>query len=61
VSTQKESAARSAFFQSWVRHYTQKTSGKKPVDVKKSITEIRVFAINKLDRPAKGEAEGAVA
>lgn len=43
------------------REYTQKTSGKKPVDAKKSITEIRVFAINKLDRPAKGEAEGAAA
>lgn len=43
------------------REYTQKTSGKKPVEVKKSITEIRVFAINKLDRPAKGEAEGAAA
>ncbi len=43
------------------REYTQKTGGKKPVDVKKSITEIRVFAINKLDRPAKGEAEGAAA
>jgi single-strand DNA-binding protein len=43
------------------REYTQKTGGKKPVEVKKSITEIRVFAINKLDRPAKGEAEGAAA
>jgi hypothetical protein len=32
--------------------------------VKKSITEIRVTSINKLDRPAKGngsEAEGAAA
>lgn len=47
------------------REYTQKTGGKNPVDVKKSITEIRVFTINKLDRPTKdgdpSEAEGAAA
>ena len=42
------------------REYTQKTTGKKPVDVKKSITEIRVFAINKLDRPAKAEGTAAL-
>lgn len=43
------------------REYTQKTAGKKPADGKKSITEIRVFTINKLDRAAKGETEGAAA
>lgn len=42
------------------REYAQKTGGKKPVEVKKSITEVRVFAINKLDRAARGEqADGA--
>jgi single-strand DNA-binding protein len=46
------------------REYTPQAKGKKADVVKKSITEIRVFTINKLDRPAKGngsEAEGAVA
>ena len=49
------------------RDYTQKTTGKKPVDVKKSITEIRVTSIMNLDRakrtdgvPAQ-EPEGAAA
>jgi single-strand DNA-binding protein len=41
------------------REYTPQGSGKKADAVKKSITEIRVFTINKLDRRAKGEAEGA--
>ncbi len=50
-----------------IREYTAKASGKKSDLVKKSRTEIRVFAINKLDRPAKGDqasgdsVEGAVA
>ena len=41
------------------REYTEKPSGKKAAPVKKSITEIRVFTINKLDRPAKGEGTAA--
>jgi single-strand DNA-binding protein len=41
------------------REYTPQAKGKTADAVKKSITEIRVFAINKLDRPAKAEAEGA--
>src|SRR5262249_6095804 len=40
------------------RAYTQKTTAKKPVDVKKSITEVRVFSVNKLDRATKSEAGG---
>jgi single-strand DNA-binding protein len=40
------------------REYTQKAAGKKPDSVKKSITEIRVFVVNKLDRPAKGDQQG---
>jgi len=49
------------------REYTQKTTGKKPVDVKKSITEIRVTSIMNLDRAKKTdgvpaqEPEGAAA
>jgi single-strand DNA-binding protein len=43
------------------REYIPAGKGKKAVQTKKSITEIRVFAISKLDRPAKGEAEGAAA
>ena len=43
------------------REYVQKSAGKNPADLKKSITEIRAFAIIKLDRPAKSEAEGAAA
>jgi single-strand DNA-binding protein len=38
------------------RDYTQKLTGKKAAEVKKSITEVRVIGIAKLDRPAK---EGA--
>ena len=41
------------------REYPQKATGKKSEPVKKSITEIRVFTINKLDRPAKGEEAAA--
>src|SRR5713226_4768585 len=41
------------------REYTPKASGKKSDQVKKSITEIRVFTINKLDRPPKGEETAA--
>lgn len=40
------------------REYTPEAKGKKP-EPKRSITEIRVFTINKLDRPAKGDAEAA--
>ena len=49
------------------REYTQKTDGKKPVDVKKSITEIRAASIMNLDRAKKTdgfpaqEPEGAAA
>jgi len=43
-----------------IREYTAQATGKKTDQVKKSITEIRVFTINKLDRPAE-EAEGAAA
>jgi len=49
------------------REYSAKTSGKKTAEVKKSITEVRVISINKLDRPAKSgseaeaEGEGAAA
>ncbi len=42
------------------REYSVKGTGKKAEPVKKSITEIRVFTINKLDR-TKGEPEGAAA
>ncbi len=35
------------------REYTQTIGGKEPVEVKKSITEIRVASITKLDRPGK--------
>jgi hypothetical protein len=41
------------------REYTEKPSGKKAAPVKKAITEIRVFVINRLDRPAKGEGTAA--
>jgi single-strand DNA-binding protein len=41
------------------REYTKKGTGKKSEPVKRSITEIRVFTINKLDRPAKGEEAAA--
>ena len=43
-----------------IREYTTKATTKKSEPVKKSITEIRVFIINKLDRPAKGnQASGS--
>ena len=41
------------------REYSEKAPGKKSAVVKKSVTEIRVFRITKLDRPVK--PEGAVA
>jgi single-strand DNA-binding protein len=44
-----------------IREYAEKASGKKVEPVKKSITEIRVFTINKLDRPAGNTNEGAAA
>ena len=37
--------------------YTQKTGGKKSVDVKKSITEVRVTSVAMLDRPKKTDGE----
>jgi single-strand DNA-binding protein len=40
------------------REYTEKVGGKKPVEVKKSITEVRVASINKLDRSSQS-AEAA--
>jgi single-strand DNA-binding protein len=40
------------------RDYTQKISGKTPVDVKKSITEVRATSIAKLDRK-KSDGESA--
>ena len=43
------------------REYTQKSGGKKSAEVKKSITEVRVTAIAKLDRPTKPDPEGAAA
>lgn len=46
------------------REYTAKAAGKKSADAKKSITEVRVLSIAKLDRPAKAdkaEAEEAPA
>ena len=47
------------------REYTQKTGGKKSSDVKKSITEVRVTSVAKLDRPNKTDggtvSEGAAA
>ena len=44
------------------REYTQKVgNGKKATEMKKSITEIRVIAINKLDRANKSEQAGVAA
>ena len=43
------------------REYTEKASGKKDAPAKKSITEIHVFRIVKLDRAGKSNAEGAAA
>ena len=40
------------------REYTPTTSGKKTDAVKKSITEIRVYRIAKLDRPTQAAKEG---
>ena len=40
------------------REYMQKVGGKKPTEVKKSITEVRVTSISKLDR---GTRSGAAA
>ena len=40
------------------RDYTQKIgTGKQPVEVKKSITEVRAVSITKLDRPSKTDGE----
>jgi single-strand DNA-binding protein len=41
------------------RDYTEKSGGKKATEVKKSITEVRVASITKLDRSAKSDTEGA--
>ena len=41
------------------REYQDKATGKKDAPAKKSITEIRVFRITKLDRPAKSNPEAA--
>jgi len=42
------------------REYTQKLGGgRKPAEVKKSITEVRVISITKLDRPKKADPEAA--
>lgn len=43
------------------REYTQKASGKKGAPATKSVTEIRVFRIVKLDRAGKSRTEGAAA
>ncbi len=48
------------------REYTEKPGGKKPVEMKKSITEIRVASIVKLDRKkadvgSEADTEGAAA
>ena len=39
------------------RQYTQKLGGKKSAEVKKSITEVRVLSIARLDRAKKSDAE----
>jgi single-strand DNA-binding protein len=41
------------------REYVPKTGGKKSADVKKSITEVRVLSIAKLDRTKKADADSA--
>jgi single-strand DNA-binding protein len=41
------------------REYTERSGGKKATEVKKTITEVRVASITKLDRPAKSDTEGA--
>ena len=43
------------------REYTQKAAAKKSAALTKSITEVRVISIVKLDRPKKAEGEEAVA
>lgn len=43
------------------REYTQKGTGKKSADVKRTITEVRAQRISKLDRQAKPEGQGAAA
>jgi single-strand DNA-binding protein len=43
------------------REYTQKSGGRKSAEVKRSITEVRVTAIAKLDRRTKPDAEGGAA
>ena len=43
------------------RAYAQKSDVKKSAEVKKSITEVRVSSIAKLDRPKKAETEEAAA
>jgi single-strand DNA-binding protein len=44
-----------------IREYAQKTAGNKSTDLKKSITEIRVTSIAKLDRPRQADTEGEAA
>jgi single-strand DNA-binding protein len=41
------------------REYAEKSGGKKPTTVKKTITEIRVYRIAKLDRPSKAGTESS--
>jgi single-strand DNA-binding protein len=43
------------------REYMQKSDAKNSADVKKSITEVRVTSIAKLDRPKKAETEEVAA
>jgi single-strand DNA-binding protein len=43
------------------REYAEKTGGKKAATAKKTITEIRVYRIAKLDRPNKASHEGDAA
>ena len=43
------------------REYTQKPAGKKSIAVTKSITEVRVISIAKLDRPKKADSQETVA
>ena len=41
------------------REYTERSSGKNTTEVKKTISEVRVTSITKLDRPAKSDTDGA--
>jgi len=43
------------------RQYTPQATKKNPEPAKKSISEVRVISLTKLDRPAKGDSEGAAA